>query len=95
MSLLNVNGLAESEIGSRSSGGLIISGAVHLHARAVLEDTNSEGSIKSDNPTSHKQARSYSSTRIFDYKQMLQTSQTMNEELTDATNVPMYHIILV
>ena len=95
MSLLNVNGLAESEIGSRSSGGLMISGAVHLHAPAVLKDTNSEGSIRSDNPMSHKLARPYSSTRIFDYKQMLQTSQTMGEKLTDAANVPMYYTILV
>ena len=62
MSLSKVNGLEESEA---SSDGLMISGAVHLQAPAVLNDVNFEGSIKSDSPTSHRQARPSSSTRIF------------------------------
>ena len=50
ISLSFVNKAGESSVIALSSGGLMISGAVHLQAPAVLIDVNSEGSMMNARP---------------------------------------------
>ena len=50
ISLSFVNKGGESSVIALSSGGFIISGAVHLQAPAVLIDVNSEGSMMNARP---------------------------------------------